>query len=333
MTFKFNNVYINDSSTVCGPYEAKGPLNKYFDKSYDDLYMGAKTWEQAEIKLMGDSIDILLGKTNKRKDEIDLLIAGDLLNQIVVSNYTASSLSIPFLGIYGACSTSAEGIIIGSSLLSSNQINNCICTVSSHNTAAEKQYRNPTEYGAPKPKTSTFTSTGAGSVYLSNNKSDIKIESGNIGKAIDLGIKDVFNMGAVMAPAAADTIYRHLNDLKREPMYYDLILTGDLGVYGKEILIDYMKTEYGIDISRNYDDCGVMLYDVLEQPVFAGASGAASSALVSYGYVINKMKKGELSRVLIVATGALMSQTTANQKMTIPAIAHAYSLEVNNDIL
>lgn len=328
MTIKYNNVYVNGTGTVTGPYESNGPLSKYFDKSYDDLYMGAKTWEQAEIKMLGDSVDILLSKVKKLKDHIDLFISGDLLNQIVVSNYTAAYLKIPYIGIYGACSTSAEGIILAASLINSNQINNCICAVSSHNTAAEKQFRNPTEYGAPKPHRSTFTCTGAASIYLSNKKDKIKIEAGTIGKVVDSGIKDVFNMGAVMVPAAAETIYRHLTDLKREPMYYDLIVTGDLGIYGKRILIDYMKTEYGFDISSNYDDCGVMLYDINNQPVYAGASGPASSALVTYAYIMNKMKKNELSKVLMVATGALMSQTTTNQKMTIPSIAHAISLEV-----
>lgn len=328
MTIKFNNVYVGDASTVTGPYEAKGPLSKYFDKSYNDLYMGVKTWEQAEMKILGDSVDILLNKIKKIKENIDLFIAGDLLNQLVASNYTATYLKIPYLGVYSACASSAEGIIIGSSLMTNNQIKNCICSVSSHNTGAEKQFRNPTEYGAPKPKRSTFTCTGGASIYLSTDESNIRIESGTIGRAVDLGVKDIFNMGAVMAPAAADTIYQHLKDLRREPMYYDLILTGDLGIYSKKMLIEYMQTEYGLDISHNYDDCGVMLYDLDSQPVYAGASGPAVSGLVTYGYVLNKMKKGELNRVLLVATGALMSPTTVNQHMSIPSVAHAISLEV-----
>jgi stage V sporulation protein AD len=328
MTIKFNSVYINDASTVTGPYEKNGPLSKYFDKSYNDLYMGQKTWEQAEVKSLVDSVDILLNKIKKKKPDIDLFISGDLLNQIVASNYASSSLAIPFLGVYNACATVCEGLIIGASMLSNKQISNCICSVSSHNAGAEKQFRNPTEYGAPKPKTSTFTCTGAASAYLSNNISEIRIESGTIGRTVDLGVKDAFNMGAVMAPAAASTIYKHLSDLKREPGYYDLILTGDLGVYGKRILVEYMKTEYGIDISKNYDDCGTMIYDLEEQPVLAGASGTTSSALVTYGYIFNKMRNGDLVRVLLVATGALMSQTMVNQKLTIPAIAHAISLEV-----
>lgn len=328
MTIKFNDVYIEDTGIVAGPYERKGPIGDHFDKTYKDLYFGEKSWELAEIKLIKDSIDLLLDKVKKTKEDIDLFISGDLLNQIIASNYSASSLGIPYLGIYGACSTSCEGLILGSILLSHKEIKNCICTVSSHNTGAEKQFRNPTEYGAPRPKYSTFTCTGAASAFLSNKKSMFKIECGTIGSVVDLGVKDVFNMGAVMAPAAALTIYQHLTDLKRKPEYYDLILTGDLGKYGKKILVSYMKTEYGINIANNYKDCGMLLYDLTKQPVYAGASGPAVSALVTYGYIFNKMKRGEFKRVLLVATGALMSQTMVNQKQTIPAIAHAVSLEL-----
>lgn len=328
MTLKFDDVYINEVSTVSGPYELKGPLGKHFDKSYDDLYFKQKTWELSEIKLMGDSIDILLNKKGIQKNKIDLFIAGDLLNQIIASNYTASYFNVPFLGLYSACATLGEGLIIGATFLLKREINNVICSVSSHNMAAEKQFRNPTEYGAPKPKTATFTATGAASAYLSNRIGDIKLESGTVGKVIDLEVKDAFDLGSAMVPAAADTIYRHLTDLKREPNYYDLILTGDLGKYGKKILIDYMKTEYGLNISKNYNDCGMLLYDLDNQPVWAGASGPSASGLVVYGYILKRMKKKELSRVLIVTTGALFSQTTVNQKLTIPAIAHAVSLEV-----
>jgi stage V sporulation protein AD len=328
MTIKYDDIYINEVSTVAGKIESEGPLSKYFDKTYKDYYMGKKTWEQAEMKMIVDGIDLLLNKSNMTKKDINLLISGDLLNQTVVSNYAASTLGINYLGIYNACATSVEGLIIGSNMLSSKYIKNCICTVSSHNLSAEKQFRNPTEYGTPKPKTSTFTSTGACSALLSNLKSEIKIESTTIGKAIDLGVKDNFHMGAAMAPAAAYTIYTHLKDLKREVGYYDLIVTGDLGVYGKEILKDYLKTEYNIILDKNYDDCGCMLYDLDEQEVFAGASGPASSALVTYAYIIEQMKRGKYSKVLLVATGALMSPTTTNQKLTIPSIAHAVSLEV-----
>ena len=327
MTFKYKNVYINDTGTVTGPYEKKGPLNNYFDKSYDDLYFGAKSWEQAETRLIEESVDILLKKMGKNRFDTDLHISGDLLNQIVSSNYAAARLGIPLLGIYSACATSVEGIIIGANMIEAQQIKNCICSVSSHNNAAEKQFRYPVEYGGPKPKTATFTTTGGASAYLSYDKKGIKVDSGTIGIVQDLAVKDAYHMGAVMAPAAGDTIFQHLNDTKREIDYYDLIVTGDLGVYGKAILVDYMQTEYGITL-KNYDDTATMIYDLNEQPVYAGGSGPACAPLVTYGYIFKRMQKKQLNRVLLVATGALLSPTMVNQKLSIPSIAHAISLEV-----
>ena len=192
---------------------------------------------------------------------------------------------------------------------------------------AEKQFRNPTEYGAPKKKTTTWTSTGAVSLLLSNKKSAIRVVSATAGMVQDKGIMDVNNMGAVMAIAAADTIKRHLKDLDIKADYYDLILTGDLGVYGKEILIQYLKSD-GIDISKNYDDCGLILYDRKKQPVYAGASGPASSALVFSAYIMKEMERGKYKRVLLVPTGAIFSPTRVFQKDSIPSIAHAIGLEV-----
>ena len=212
-------------------------------------------------------------------------------------------------------------------MIDAKQIKNCICSVSSHNNAAEKQFRYPVEYGGPKPKTNTFTVTGGASAYLSNVTSNIKVESSTVGIATDMGIKNVYQMGAVMAPACADTIHRHLMDTKRDVDYYDMIYSGDLGIYGKAILKDFMKTEYNINL-KNYDDTACMIYDLENQDVYSGGSGAACAPLVTYGYILSKMKKKELKRVLIVATGALMSPTAVNEKMTIPSIAHAISLEV-----
>ena len=212
-------------------------------------------------------------------------------------------------------------------MVDKNVIKNCICSVSSHNNAAEKQFRYPVEYGGPKRKTTTFTTTGGASAYLSSEKNGIRIDSGTIGTVVDMGIKDVYHMGAVMAPAAAKTIYEHLRDTKREIGYYDLILTGDLGIYGKKILKEYMETEYNIKLN-NYDDTACMIFDLDKQPVYAGASGPACAPLVTYGYIFNKMRKKEISKILLVATGALMSPTMVNEKMTIPGIAHAISLEV-----
>lgn len=327
MTIKYNNVYLNETSTVTGPYEANGPFTKLYDKSYDDFYFETKTWEQAESKLIDDSVDILLAKIDKTRFDIDLHISGDLLNQITASNYAASRLKIPYLGIYSACASSVEGLIIGSNMIEAKQVKNVITSVSSHNNGAEKQFRYPVEYGGPKRKTTTFTTTGGASAYLSSEKSLIRVESSTVGIVEDLGIKDVYNMGAVMAPAAASTIFRHLTDLKREVGYYDLILTGDLGIYGKKILKDYMKTDYNIDLN-NYNDAASMIFDIENEPVYAGGSGPVCLPLVAYSYVIDEMKKGKLKRVLLVATGALMSPTTVNQKQTIPSIAHAISLEV-----
>lgn len=327
MTFKYNNVYINNTATVAGKYEANGPFSNLFDKKYDDFYIGEKTWEQAEVKMIEESVDILLKKQNKSKSEIDLHISGDLSNQITATNYAATKLNIPLIGVYGACSTSVLGMSIAASMIENNQIKNAIVSVSSHNNAAEKQFRQPVEYGGPKKKTATFTVTGAASCYLSSDKSNIKVDSSTFGKVLDLGITDAFHMGAVMAPAAASTINKHLIDTKRSVDYYDLILTGDLGMYGKDIIKDYMSLEYNINLNK-YDDSACMIYDINSQPVYAGGSGPACLPLVAFTYIFDKMKKGEIKKVLLVATGALMSQSMVNQKLSIPAIAHAISLEV-----
>lgn len=327
MTFKYKNVYINETSTITGPYEKNGPLSTYFDKSFNGFYFGKKTWEQAESKLIEESVDMLLGKIGRTRFDIDLFISGDLLNQIAASNYAASNLKIPYLGVYNACATSVEGLIIGSNMIEAKQIKNCICTVSSHNNAAEKQFRYPVEYGGPKPKTTTFTTTGSASAYLTSDKKGIKVDSATVGIVTDLGIKDVYHMGAVMAPACADTIFRHLQETKRDVNYYDLILSGDLGIYGKDILTEYMQTEYGIKL-KNYNDTATMIYDLKSQPVSAGGSGPACAPLVTYSYIFDKMHKKELKKVLLVATGALMSPTMVNEKLSIPSIAHAISLEV-----
>lgn len=325
MTFKFKNVYLNGVATVTGPFEKEGPLGKYFDKTYNDLYFGEKTFEKGETKLLQESIDIVLSKV--KKQTTDLFISGDLLNQDISSNLAALYLNTPYLGIYNACATSMEGLIIGASLIDSKKINNAICSVSSHNCTAERQFRYPVEYGGSKPKVTTFTATGGASAFISNEITKIKIESGTIGKVVDLGIKDVYNMGAVMAPAAADTINQHLIDTKRKPDYYDLIVTGDLGIYGKQILMDYMKEQFDIELTK-YNDCGVMLYDLKKQEVYAGGSGPVCCPLVSYSVILNRMLKGELKKVLLLSTGALHSPTLVNQKMSIPAICHAISLEV-----
>ena len=329
MTFKYDNVYVQETATVAGPYEKDGPLKKYYDKTYQDLYFGEDSWEKSDIKLVKDNLDMLNKKAGLKKGEVELLIGGDLLNQIAATTYGAVGYSKSFMGIYGACSTSVEGMIIASSLIDSKKIKNAIVTVSSHNMTSEKQFRNPTEYGAPKPQSATFTATGAASILLTNKKTDIKVESSTIGKIIDFEQNDPNDMGRVMAPAAIDTIKRHLEATKRTPDYYDLILTGDLGKYGKEIVKEFMLKEYKLDLSKNYNDCGVMLYDLNNQEeCLAGGSGPVCSALVNYGYVYNELKQKKLKKVLLVATGALFSPTMVYQKENIYSIANAISLEV-----
>ena len=328
MTFKYDKAYIKDAATVAGPYEKKGPLRQYFDKTYDDLYFGEDSWEQAEIKLVRDSLNILLRKVSFTKDDVDLVIGGDLLNQISASTYGANGYGKSFIGIYGACSSSVLGMIIGSNFVDDGRVNNAIVTISSHNMSSEKQFRNPTEYGAPKPKSATFTATGSASVMITKEKNKIKIESATLGRIIDYEQNDPNDMGRVMAPAAIDTLKRHLDDLGRKADYYDLILTGDLGRYGKDILKDYMAVNYDMELN-NYDDCGAMLYDYESQEeVLAGGSGPVCSALVNFGYIFNQMRTGKLKRVLLIATGALFSPTLLYQKQNINSIAHAISLEV-----
>lgn len=326
---KFNNVYVKNTATVAGHIEILGPLYKYFDKCFEDFYMGEKTVEKAEVKLQEESIDILLKKINKSSDEIDLLVSGDLQNQIVASAYASLNYKIPFLGVYSACATSMESVIIASSFIESGKINNAICTTSSHNLASEKQFRNPIEYGAPKPKSATFTATGGASIFLTNEKSDVKVVSATIGKTNDMAQRDVNNMGAVMACAAADTLYRHLTDNNESVDDYDLILTGDLGKFGMGILKDYMKKEYGITLGKNYNDCGVILYNIKKQnEITAGGSGPVCSALVNYSYVYKQLIDKKIKKVLLITTGALFNPTFVFQKQNILSIAHAVSLEV-----
>lgn len=330
MTTKYNNVYIEDVYTICGNYENDGPLAKYFDKRYEkDLYFGEKSWEKAEVHLLKEAVSSLLKKNKLKDKDINLLISGDLQNQIAASDYMARDFDIPFLGIFEACSTSSEGLLIGSNFIEGKICSNALVATSSHNMAAEKQFRNPTEYGTPKPDTATFTATGAVSILLSNKKSKIKVESSTIGRVIDMGMTDANHMGAVMAPAAGEVLYNHLKDTKRDVSYYDLILTGDLGIYGKSILKDYMKTKYDIELGSNYNDCGTMLYDLDKQPVFAGGSGPVCSALVNFGYIYKEMLKGKYKRVLIIPTGAIFSPTFTFQKESIPAIANCISLEAH----
>lgn len=328
MTFNYKNVYIKDTATVVGPYEKNGPLKNYFDKSYKDLYFGEKSFEKAEVKLVKDALVLLMKKTGLRKDEIELTIGGDLLNQITASTYGTYSVGKSFVGIYGACSTSVLGMIIGSNFIDDGRCKNACVVVSSHNMSSEKQFRNPTEYGAPRPSSATFTATGGAACLLTNKKTEVKVECATLGKIVDYKQNDVNDMGRVMAPAVVETLLTHFEETGRSADYYDLILTGDLGIYGREILKDYMLNVHEVNLSDNYNDCGVMLYDLEKQEeVNAGGSGPVCSALVNFSYVYEMLKKKKLKRVLLIATGALFSPTMVYQKENINSIAHAISLE------
>lgn len=320
-----NPIYVMGSGTAVGPREKEGPLRATYDVTYNDLHCEEDNWEKAEKRLMNDAIQASLQKAKLSKSDIDFMLAGDLLNQIVTSSYTARNIQIPFLGMFSACSTSMETLAIGAALVDGEFANRILAVVSSHNATAERQFRNPTEYGGQKPDSATFTVTGSGAAIIGKEKSPIRISSATIGRVMDFGIKNPYDMGAAMAPAAADTISTHFKDLGTNQIDYDLIVTGDLSGVGSPILKELLKEE-GIDISQNHQDCGLMVYSP-DQKVFAGGSGCACSAVVTYGHLFHLLKTGELKKILVVATGALLSPLMIHQKETIPGIAHAVVFE------
>ncbi|MBU8681688.1 stage V sporulation protein AD [Bacillus haynesii] len=325
-TWEFENpLFVNSSGTAVGPKEKEGPLGHLFDKTYDEMHCNQKNWEMAERKLMEDAVQSALSKQNLKKEDIDIFLAGDLLNQNVTANYVARHLKIPFLCLFGACSTSMESIAISSALIDGGFAKRALAATSSHNATAERQFRYPTEYGGQKPGTATSTVTGSGAVVLSQQPGGIKITSATVGRVIDLGITDSQDMGSAMAPAAADTIKQHLEDLGRTPDDYDLILTGDLSGVGSPILKDLLKEE-GINVGTKHNDCGLMIYTP-DQQVFAGGSGCACSAVVTFAHIFKEIEAGRLNRVLVVATGALLSPTIIQQKESIPCIAHGVVFE------
>lgn len=320
-----NDIFVQSTGTVVGPKEAEGPLKTTFDKFYDELYCGEDTWELAERKLMSEAIDICLEKANKKSEEMDFFLGGDLLNQNITASYVAREKEIPYFGLFNACSTSMEGIILAAVLIDGEFANHVMTAVSSHFSTAERQFRFPTEFGGQKPSTAMWTVTGSGAAYVSKKKSNIRIETATVGKVIDLGVTSPFNMGAAMAPAAANTIKTHLDDLNRDPEYYDLIVTGDLSRVGSPILKSLLL-ENKLDISKVHQDCGIQIYSG-DQSVFSGGSGCACSAVVTYSHIFNEMKRGTIKKVLVVATGALFNTLMIQQKESIPCIAHGVSFE------
>jgi len=321
-SLKFANVYLKNSFSIAGPLEKNGQIKKY-DLTMDDYYYHEKTFEQAEIKMQRVVLDNLLLQNKLTDDDVDYLIGGELYNQIAITSYSAKNYQIPFLGLYSACATFVQSLLIGANLINSNQAKNIIVITSSHNLNSEKQFRYPVEYGAPKPHTSTFTSTGCVGALLTNEKNKIRIESATVGIPIDMGIKDANHMGAVMAPAASETLIKHLSDLNRSSDYYDLILTGDLGAVGLDIFREYLKRNYDIKLKRHID-AGSELY-LENQETYAGASGPVALPLVLFNRIL---KSNKYKKILIIGTGSLHTVSLVNQKNSIPAIAHAVSMEV-----
>lgn len=319
----FENSYLKETYTISGPLEFEGPVGEYIDYSFSDNRMNQTSWEKAEIYMLDTGIKKLI---DNLEDEIELAILGDLNNQIIASNYVMRNYKFPLLGIYSACSTFTESIIIGCTFIDSLEFDNIIVGASSHNSGSERQFRFPTEYGGQKKITSTYTVTGAGVGLLSNKISKIKITKATLGIVYDAKIKDPSDLGTAMAPAAALTFINHLNDFNVTPDEYDLILTGDLSSYGSKIFLEIIN-EHGIFIKNNYNDCGLLIYDIHNQGVLAGGSGAAASALVTFGYIKSLLEKRILKKVLVIATGALFNPLMTLQKETIPCIAHAIVLE------
>jgi len=317
---------IISNATVVGPKEGEGPLAQYFDQVLKDDYFGEDSWEKAESKMLKEAVKNAIKASGRSNTDINFMFAGDLLNQIVSSSFAARELQIPFVGLYGACSTMAESLCMGSLMIDGGYVEAVVCATSSHFSSAERQYRFPLEQGTQRPPFAQWTVTGAGAAVVAEAGSGPYITHVTIGKVLDFGIKDANNMGAAMAPAAVDTITVHLNETGRSPDYYDLIITGDLGNIGKTITLDMMKKE-GFDITKVYDDCGSMIFDGAKQDTHAGGSGCGCSAVVFNGYIASEMKKGNINKILLVATGALLSPTTTWQGESIPCIAHAVAIE------
>lgn len=318
---------IISSAAVGGPFEAKGALADDFDILHEDIWLGQDSFEKAERVFLEHACERAIKKANMKKEDIQFFMSGDLINQIVPSSFTARTLKIPYLGIFGACSSSMEGLALASLMVDSKSANYVLAAASSHNAASEKQFRYPTEYGGQKPPTAQWTVTGAGAAIVAAEGNGPKVTSATIGSVIDMGISDPFNMGAAMAPAAVDTIEAHFRDLNIDPSYYDIIATGDLGKVGHQIATTLL-CNHGFKIPpTQFKDCGLLIYKE-DQPVFSGGSGCGCSATVTYGHFLNRMRKGELKKILIVATGALLSPMSYQQKETIPCIAHAVSIEI-----
>ena len=326
-TIKFDNhPTILDCASIVGPKEAQGPLAEYFDQTLEDEFWGEKTWEKAESKIIKETVNTVISKSGVPSDQIDLMIAGDLLNQCISSSFGLREANIPFLGVFGACSTFVESMCIGSICVESFA-KNVLCATSSHFCSAEKQFRFPLELGNQRTPTAQWTVTGSGAAIITQSGMGPYITHITPGKIIDMGIKDANNMGAAMAPAFCETLITHFLDTGRSPNYYDAIISGDLGHVGKEIAIDIAKAR-GYNIKPNYNDCGVLIFDKEKQDTHSGGSGCGCCGSEFSGYFFKQLKAKKLKKVLLIATGALMNSTSSQQGESIPGIAHAISIEI-----
>ncbi len=321
-----NKPAILSYAAVCGTKESEGVIGSFADVVLKDDMFGESTFEKAECKMLSTAISLAVKKSGLDEGDIDVLFSGDLLNQIISASFAARNYDFPFLGVYSACSTMSESILLGSTLVDGGYVNTAVCATGSHFASAERQYRYPLELGCTRPPQAQWTVTGAGGLVLGRSQKGVKVTCGTMGRVRDFGVTDVNNMGAAMAPAAADTIIRHFRDTQTEPADFDLILTGDLGALGSRILKD-LTWEKGFDISANHVDCGEIIYKVVESE-FQGGSGAGCSATVLNSYILEKMNAGLYKRVLFAATGALLSTVSSGQGESIPCISHAVRLEI-----
>ncbi len=316
---------IISTGTVAGPKECAGVVGKYVDKALSDDMFGESTYEKAECKMLAYAIGKAIENAELSEKDIDMMISGDLLNQIISASFAARDFDFPFLGVYGACSTMAESLALAAAFIDAGYFNRIVAATGSHFSSAERQYRYPLELGNTRPPQSQWTVTGAGGAVVAKSGGSVAITAATFGKVVDFGISDVNNMGAAMAPAACDTILTHLKDMGRTPDDYDLIVTGDLGALGSRIVKD-LTWEKGVDIQPNHVDCGEIVYNVIEDE-FQGGSGAGCSAVVFNSYLMDKLRRREINRVLFAATGALLSTVSSGQGESIPCICHAVSVE------
>ncbi len=319
-----DDVFVRDTFSIAGKKEGEGPIGNCFDVVVDDDLWGEDSWEKCELKFQKEAVKSLMQKNNLMEKDIDLLISGDLLNQITSSSFAARDLQLPYIGVYGACSTMALTMGLGAMLIDGGFASNIICVTSSHFCSAERQYRMPLEMGGQRHMSAQWTVTGSSAVWLSSGGSGPKIKNVTFGKITDLGVKDANNMGAAMAPAAFDSLRQHLEDTKID---YDLIVTGDLGSVGKAI-VNKMFNEENNSIENIYNDCGTIIFDLDKQDVHAGGSGCGCSATVFGGFLFKKLLNKEINKLLFTSTGALHSPTATLQGESIPGIAHCVGIEM-----